>query len=108
MNIRSFVTSALSSLGIPVTHLTYTGTKTTYCVFQRYNLQPQEYAEGKEVATGHYVQVDIFGLSDVTEYGDTAEALLTAAGVSRIGGESAYEDDTKLYHDSRDYLIEET
>jgi len=107
VNYRSFVVSALSSLSIPVRHLTYTGTATTYCKFQRYNLQGETYAEGKERSTGHYVQVDIFSPTDATELGDTAQALLIAAGAIRIGGQSLYEDDTKLYHDSRDYLIEE-
>lgn len=107
MNYRSFVVSALSPLGIPVTHLTYIGKKDTYATFQRYNLQGEAYSEGKEKATAHYIQLDIFGISDVTDLADTAQSLLTAAGACRIGGQSAYEDDTKLYHDSRDYLIEE-
>ena len=107
MNYRSFIVSALSSLGIPVAHLTYTGTKTIYATFQRYNLQGAAYSEGKEIRTGHYIQLDIFGPSDVTNLADTAQNLLTAAGAIRTGGQSTYEDDTKLYHDSRDYLIED-
>lgn len=107
MSYRKTVATALSSLDIPVAHLTYKGTKDTYCRFQRYNMQGGQYAEGKEVATNHYIQVDIFGPVDMTDYGDMAETSLVAAGLKRIGGQSTYEDDTKLYHDSRDYLFEE-
>ena len=107
MNYRSFMVSTLSSLGVPVAHLTYTGTKTTYATFQRYNLQGAAYGEGEEKVTAHYIQLDIFGPSDVTDLADTAQNLLTAAGATRLDGLSTFENDTKLYHDSRDYLIED-
>lgn len=107
MNYRNFMTCTLSPLGIPVEHLIYTGAEKTYAVFQRYNLQGTAYSEGKEIATAYYVQLDIFGPSDVTDLADTAQILLTDAGAIRIGGQSMYENDTELYHESRDYMIEE-
>ena len=107
MNFMSTVETALSTLNIPVKHLVYTGVKTVpYCIFHRYNVQGAQYTEGREKVTGHYIQVDIYGPSDVTDYGNTAEALMVAAGAIRIGGQSTYEDETKLFHDSRDYLFE--
>ena len=107
MNYKLKVESALSTLGMPVKPLTYAGSDKPYCVFQRYNLQGVQYTEGREKVTAHYIQVDIYGSTDMTEFGDKAESLMIAAGATRIGGQSMYEDDTKLYHDSRDYLFEE-
>lgn len=107
MNFRSVVETALTPLSIPGGHQRYTGTATTYYTFFRYNKQGLEWAEDVEIETGHYIQLDIWSKSDCTDVAEEAERLMVEAGFYRNGTGSHYEDDTKTYHESRDFIYEE-
>jgi hypothetical protein len=107
MNLREYIKTTLTPLNISGGHHVYTGTKTTYYTFFRYNKQGEVWAEDEEIVTGHYIQLDIWSKTDCTDEAEAAEVLMKAAGFSRIGGQSLYEKDTGIYHESLDFLYEE-
>lgn len=107
MNYRSLVKTTLAPLNIPAAFQIYTGTATTYCTFFRYNKQGLSWAEDAETTTGHYIQLDIWSKTDCTDLADQAEPLMIAAGFIRTGGQSLFESDTKIHHESLDFLYEE-
>jgi hypothetical protein len=101
--------STLSPLNIPVCFQVYSGPETTYYItFFRYNKQGSQYAENEEIATGHYIQVDVWSKTDYTDIVEQVESLMVAAGFSTNGSKSLYETDTRIFHESMDFLYNET
>lgn len=98
MSINTIIKTALTSISAPVSYMTYTGTTTPYITYQCYNEQGEAWAEDKEVATGFYCQVDVFGKTDCTAMAEQVKAAMITAGFKRTTAIDLYETDTKLYH----------
>ena len=98
MNVNKLIKDSLSSLTVPVSFQTYAGTLTTYITFFCYNEQGEAWAEDQEVATGFYVQVDVWSKDDYTTLAGQVQAAMIAAGFSRTTSADLYESDTKIFH----------
>lgn len=98
MSINSIIMTALQSIGVPVSFQKYTGSAPTYITFFCYNQQGEEWAENREIATGFYVQVDVWSESDYTSLVDNVKTAMEEAGFIRKTAQDLYEDDTGIYH----------
>ena len=67
MSINKEVLSALKDIQVPVRFQTYSGDADTYITFFTYLDRPEQHADDLEIATGYYVQIDIWSKSDYTE-----------------------------------------
>lgn len=99
MNYKTFIETALSPVSPPVSFSDYTGTANPYITYFCYNEQGELYAEGEEIATGYYIQVDIWSKSKEYEALATqVKTLLIAAGFNREYACDLYESGTKIFH----------
>lgn len=96
--INSIVINALSSLNTPVSFQKYSGSATTYITFFEYLGQGESFADNEEKSTGHYIQVDIWSLSDYSTLVNSVLTAMKTAGFKRISEADLYENDTKIYH----------
>jgi len=96
--INQLIKNTLAPLGIPVTNLKYSGSATTYITFFSYNEHGEEWAEDKEIATGFYIQVDVWSKGDCTDIAAQAKTLLENAGFRRTYATEMYENDTLTFH----------
>lgn len=78
--IGKLILDTLKLLGVPITFQTYSGSATTYITYFCYNEQGEAWAENKEIATGFYVQVDIWSKGDYINLVDQVKAAMEAAG----------------------------
>lgn len=98
--INSLVVNALSSLNVPVKSEKYSGAEATYVTFFLYNRQGEAWADNAEIATGNYLQVDVWSSANCEALADQVESLMTAAGFPRTFRRGAYELDTFIYHET--------
>jgi len=98
MNYNQTIIDALENLGVPVAFQAYTGTAQTYITFFCYNEQGEEWAEDAEIATGYYIQVNLWSKSDYTTLAGQVKDAMIAAGFARTGSQDLYEPETKIYH----------
>lgn len=98
MNYKKEVVDALDSLNIPVEWLNYDGTATTYITFFRIDERGEAWAEDQEVATGYYIQIDLWSLANTTTLEGQIKAAMAAAGWTRTSAQDFYEKDTGIYH----------
>lgn len=96
--INPLIINALKFLNVPVVSRKYSGSATTYITFFRYNKQGEAWAENKEIATGHYMQVDVWSKSDCTQLSEQVENALIEAGFIRTFVMDLFELDTLMYH----------
>lgn len=96
--INKLIMDTLKPLNLPVANLRYAGTASTYITFFTYNEQGEAWAENKEIATGFYMQVDVWSNGDFTALVEQAKTLLEGAGLSRTYATEMFEVDTKIYH----------
>lgn len=106
--IKGLIKNALSSLNVPVSFQKYTGNASTYITFHEYFITGEEYSEDEETFTGHYVQVDLFSLTDYEELVNQILSIMNEAGFRRLDEIDLYENDTGLYHKGiRFFYLEE-
>jgi len=98
VNINKLIKDTITPLSVPVSFQVYSGTASTYITYFSYNEQGEEYAENQEIATGFYVQVDIWSKSDYLTLADQVKSVMTAAGFKRTSAQDLYESDTKIFH----------
>ncbi|MDQ7095944.1 hypothetical protein REC12_20325 [Desulfosporosinus sp. PR] len=98
MNYKKLIKDALTPLGIPVEFQKYSGTSSVYITFFCYNEQGEAWAENDEIATGYYVQVDIWSKSDYSTLEEQVLGAMQDAGFYRKTSQDFYEEDTKIYH----------
>ena len=80
--INSILVKALKPLGVPVSWQTYSGTSSSYITFFCYNEQGVAWAENEEIATGYYVQVDLWSKSgDDSSLVDQVKSTLEIEGL---------------------------
>lgn len=97
--MNKLIIKILKPLRIPVSFQYYNGSESTYITFFLYNEQGEEYADDEEVATGYYIQLDIFSKVSYTNILKQVNALMKEAGfIRKSTGPELYEQDTKLYH----------
>jgi len=98
MSLNSLIINTLSPLGIPVSFQKYSGSAPTYITFFCYNERGEAWAENKEIATGFYIQVDVWSKGDYTTVVDRVKELLETAGFNRTFSTELYEDETATFH----------
>jgi len=62
-----------------------------YVEYAIYDEEGALYAEGEELATDYYIQIDIFSKGDYTALEDAIMAKMKSAGFERSGGADLYE-----------------
>ncbi len=112
MNIKAFLRAVL--LVPEITNLT--GDKTVhflhasapvapYVEYAIYDEEGALYAEGEEIATDYYVQIDIFSKGDYSGLEEVIMTKMKDAGFARSGGADFYEPDTFLYHKAMRFIF---
>lgn len=97
--MNKLIKDTLSPLGIPVSLQYYNGSETTYITFFSYLDKGELYADDEEVATGNYIQIDIFSKGNYTNIVKQVIKLMKKAGfIKKPSGPELFEDDTKIYH----------
>lgn len=111
MNIKAFLRSVLMNPEI----INLTGDKTVHFIhanspvapYVEYLIYDEEgalFAEGKEIATEYYIQVDIFSKGDYTEIETKIKEKMIAAGFTGGHGAGLYEEDTGLNHKAMRFI----
>ncbi len=98
MSINKEVLSALKDIQVPVRFQTYTGNEETYITFFTYLDRPEQHADDGEIATGYYVQIDIWSKSDYTEIAKEVHQSMLTANFTKLNFYDLYESDTRVYH----------
>jgi uncharacterized protein (DUF302 family) len=104
MNINKLIIDTLQPLNIPVTLLTYGGSETTYVTFNTYLAMGEGFSEDEEELTGHYIQLNVFSITDYTDIVAQVKQLLKSIGFKRTTEIDLYEDTTKLFHKGIKYF----
>lgn len=107
MNYKKIIKDTLSPIA-PIFFQVYTGTTFPAISYFKYMEQGEAYAENKEIATGNYVQVDLW--SKNSEYEDLAlqiKAAMELKGFIRTMVQDLYESDTKIYHKAMRFVYVE-
>ncbi len=92
MSINKLIIDALKPLNIPVNFQTYKGKEETYITFFCYNEQGECFADDTEIATGIYMQVDIWSKGNAEQLKiDTAKLLKKVGFIKRPGVPDLYE-----------------
>jgi len=110
MKVNKFVKQALAGIGVPVSVSTYKGNAETYVTFFEMLEQGENFADDREIATGHYVQVDVWRKGESpTETTEAVKAAMGKAGFVRRESRELYESEANIYHRAlRFYIKEET
>jgi len=98
MNYKKKIKDALTSLNVPLEFQNYTGSATTYITYFCYTEQGEAWAENEEIATGYYVQVDIWSKANYTTLEGQVMAAMIAAGFNRTSAQDLFEKDPKIFH----------
>jgi hypothetical protein len=98
VSYKKLIKDTLAPLGIPVAFQSYSGDAKTYITYSCYLEQGEEWAEDEEIATGFYVQVDIWSKADYTTLEGQVKIAMLSAGFKRTSAQDFYENDTKTYH----------
>ena len=112
VNIKQYTMQVLSNTEITnlladkkVYFLHATAPHTPYLEYEIYDENGEAWAEGKEIATEYYLQVDIFSKDDYSGIEEKVKEKMLNAGFGRSGGADLYEEGTKLYHKAMRFII---
>lgn len=98
MDMISYVDTTLSSLNIPI-YWQLRPQAFPSITFTTYYSGTDTFGDGEEVATSHYIQIDVWSKNDYTALVDQVINLLKQAGFRKQPGDSDnFEEDTKIYH----------
>lgn len=111
MNIKSFLRTTLLDPAI----VNLTGGKTVhflhatapvapYVEYAIYDEEGALYAEGNELATDYFIQVDVFSKGDYSALEDAVKGKMISAGFVRSSGADLYEEDTLYYHKAMRFI----
>ena len=98
MSINKEVLSALKDIHVPVRFQTYTGNEETYITFFTYLDRPEQHADDVEIATGYYIQIDIWSKADYTNLSKEVHQSMLTANFTKLNFYDLYESDTRVYH----------
>lgn len=77
-----------------------------YIEYEIYDENGEEWAEGKEIATNYYLQVDIFSKGDYSAIEEKIKEKMINAGFGRSSGADLYEPKPiDLYHKAMRFII---
>lgn len=96
--VNKHIITALAPLGVPVSYLRYSGPEATYITFHLYRASGEVYEDDEEVATGHWLQVDIWSKSDYSTLASEVKRRLQLAGFHLLDEADFYEPDVEIYH----------
>ena len=102
------IISTLKPIGIPIALLKYTGTSTSYVVYQTYLKHGEAFSEDEEETTGHYILMNLFTKSDNTILIANILTLMKEAGFKRQDEHDLWEKDTLLFNHIFEFYYEET
>lgn len=104
-NAKSYVRSLLMDNSIisltgdnKVHYIHADAPRTPYIEYEFYDENGNAYAEGEEIATNFYLQVDIFSTGSFSDLEEKIKEKLKGAGFNRTGGADLYEKETSLFH----------
>lgn len=99
MSVNKLIIDTLKPLGIPTRFQTCKGKEETYITFFCYNEQGECFADDIEIATGFYMQTDIWSKENIEQLKiDTVKLLKKAGFIKRPGAPDLYEPDTEIFH----------
>jgi len=96
--INKLIASSLASLHVPVAYLRYHGKEVPYITYFCYNEQGESWAENEEIATGYYVQIDVWSKTDYSNLVSQVESAMKDAGFTRTTAQDLPEYETELFH----------
>jgi len=100
MSYKTDVEAALTPIALPVSFINYSGTAPQYITYFRYNQQDEEFAENIPIATGVYVQVDLWSKTK-ENLEDFFTQIITAMSAIEFQNDMVqdlYESDIKMCH----------
>ena len=91
---------ALKGLGVPVKHQVYKGSEKTYITFFKPFEQAGLFADNSELATEHYMQIDLWSKNDleILLLYEKVRDMLRQNGMDRQDRQDFFENDTQTYH----------
>lgn len=101
MSYRTIVESVLTDpfQSRPVSFLHYGGKAPEFITYFCYNQQGEAWAENKEIATGFYIQIDIWSKSkDYETLAEQIKEALESIGFQGYTAQDLYETDTQICH----------
>jgi len=102
------IINTLKWIGIPVSLLKYTGTSTSYILYQTYLIKGEAFSEDEEETTGHYILMNLFTKGDNTILIASILSLMKEAGFKRQDEHDLWEEDTLLFNHIFEFYYEET
>ncbi len=84
------------------------GATAPYIEYEVYDEDGALYAEGQELSTNYYVQVDIFSTGSYSALEDAIRAKMLGAGFIRSSSADLYEQDTGLFHKAMRFIYTST
>ena len=96
--INATIMNSLKPLNVPVSLLKYSGTNTTYIVFQEYLGQGETFSEDEEETTGHYILINLFTKGDNTSLVEQIKVCMKNNGFKRQNEHDSYEADTAYFN----------
>jgi hypothetical protein len=99
MDMIDYIYNALKSLNIPVLWNVRPNTYPSI-TYSFYNSTGQEFGDGEEIGTGHYLQVNVWARNkeDYVNTVTSVKTKLKEVGFTRQSEADLYESDIKLYH----------
>lgn len=88
--MNQLIESTLESLGVPVYFMNYSGSASTYVVYQEYNQAPSLNADDEEVFTKFFYQIDVFSSGNYIQLVKDLKQLMKEAGFKRTFEASEY------------------
>ncbi len=105
--INKFIMDTLLPLGVPIEFQKYSGDAKTYITFHEYLQEGDGFEDDIERIAGHYVQIDVWSITDYIDLVRRVKNLLAAAGCYRLGEADFFEPETGIYHKGiKVYLLE--
>lgn len=92
------ISSILEPTGIDVSRIKYSGDAKTYITYFYYNERGEKFADDTEIATGYYLQVDVWSDEDCIDLAEQVKNLMINAGFKRTFATELYENETQIFH----------
>ena len=107
INISEFIESTLSTVNVPICFQTYDEDETTYITYLQYLGQGERYADDVEEIKGHYIQINVFSLSNYNDLVSQVKELMLVADFKLTTEIDLYEEKTKYFHKGIRYFYNE-
>ncbi|MGD6781326.1 hypothetical protein ACQCT3_17990 [Sutcliffiella horikoshii] len=95
--MNHLIESTLSSLDASVHFANYSGSDSTYVVYQEYNQAPSLHADDEEIRTKYFYQVDVFSSGNYSQTVKELKRLMNEAGFKRTFEAGEYVSELSKY-----------